>query len=167
MNLNDIRSGESVLLDANILLYAIQRTSEQCRRLLVRCADDDITGIWPAHILAKVMFQLMIAEARDNGWIKGPHPARQLAEQPERVRALVRYEGLIRDALTIGLRVESLEREDFLTAMTIQRQSGLLTNDALLVAVGQRLRIKKIVSANLVFSQVQGLLLYMPDDLEA
>ncbi len=60
----------------------------------------------------------------------------------------MRYEGLLRDLLSIGLRLESLQHEDFLSALAIQRHSGLLTNDALLVAMATRLRIKSIASAD-------------------
>ncbi|MGH7494345.1 MAG: hypothetical protein ACREOO_18390 [bacterium] len=166
MNLNDIRSGERVLLDANILLYAIQRASGQCKRLLTRCAEDDITGILPNHVFAMVMQHLMIAEARDNGWVAGSNLGRQLRDQPDRVRALVRYESLMRDILAIGFHEEPLEREDFLTALPIQRQSGLLASEALLLALGQRLRINAVVSANSALASVQGMMLYSPDDLE-
>jgi predicted nucleic acid-binding protein len=165
MNLDNIRNGESVTIDANVFLYAMQQESEQCKRFLTRCAQEEIIGVLPVHILAEVTHQLMIAEARDNGWIKGSNPARQLAEQPERVRALTRYETLVRDILGIGLSIEPIEREDFITAMGVQRQSGLLTNDALLVAVGQRLRTNSIASADKTFSRVNGILLYSPDDL--
>lgn len=166
MNPNKIPSGEVTVIDANIVLYAMQRSSQQCKRLLARCAEEEITGILPGHILAEVMHQVMIAEARDNGWIKGPNPAKQLGEHPERVRGLVRYEGIVRDILGIGLLIEPLQREDFLTAMMVQRQAGLLTNDALLVAVAQRMRANSIASADQALARVQGMLLYSPDDLE-
>jgi predicted nucleic acid-binding protein len=89
-----------------------------------------------------------------------------LREQPDRVRALIRYEGMVRDLLSLGLNLESLQREDFLSAMMVQRQAGLLTNEALLVAVGQRLRAQAIASTNSLFGRVQGMLLYSPDDIE-
>jgi hypothetical protein len=73
---------------------------------------------------------------------------------------------MVRDLLGLGLSLESLQREDFLSAMMVQRQAGLLINEALLVAVGQRLRAQAIASANPVFGRVQGMLLYSPDDVE-
>lgn len=167
MNLNKIPAGEITLIDANVIVYAMQKNSFQCKRLLARCAGEDVTGIVPLHILAEVMHLMIISEARDNGWIKGPNPARQLDEQPERVRGLARYEGFMRDILGVGLVLEPLQREDFLTAMTVQRQAGLLTNDALFIAVGQRLRANSISSADRAFSRVQGMLHYAPDDLES
>ncbi len=167
MNPNDIPADEFALIDANIFLYAAQQLSQQCTELLYRCADDEVKGILPAHILAEIMHHLMTAEARDNGWIKGPNPARQLAEKPELVKVLVRYEEMVRDILAIGFQIEPLVEEDFLSAIMIQRRFGLLTNDALSIAIAQRLRVKNFVSADKAFARVQGLLLYAPDDLVA
>jgi len=165
MNLNKIAAHEMVLLDANIFIYALQQQSRQCMQLLRRCAEDQVIGYIADNILAEVMHILMIAEARDNNWITGANPARQLSEQPKRVMALLRYEGLLRDLLSMGLHLESLQREDFITALAVQRHSGLLTNDALLVALAMRLRIKSIASADQALSRVPGILLYSPDDL--
>ncbi len=165
MNLNNIPVDELVVIDANIILYAAQQLSPQCKRLLYRCADNDVKGVLPAHILAEIMHQLMIAEARDNGWIQGTNPAKQLTRNPDIVKKLFRYEEVLRDILAIGLQIEPLQSEDFITALDIQHRFGLLTNDALLVAVARRLRTKSIVSADKIFSQVQGFLVYAPDDL--
>jgi predicted nucleic acid-binding protein len=166
MNLNQIPKEDIVMVDANICLYAIRQESAQCERLLARCAKGEVNGIITTHILAEIMHQLMIAEARDYQWIKGPNPARQLAGLPERVRALTKYEELVRDILGTGLQVEPVVHEDFITTLEVQRQAGLLTNDALLVAVGERLRVTSIASADQGFSHVQGILLYSPDDVE-
>jgi len=166
MNLSQIPNLDIFLIDANICLYAIRKESVQCENLLNRCAKGEVTGIMPTHVLAETMHQLMIAEARDYQWIKGPNPARQLSELPERVRALTRYEELVRDILGSGIQVEPVVQEDFITAMGIQHRSGLLTNDALLVAVGERLRVTSIVSADKTFSRVQGIIMYAPDDIE-
>ncbi|MDZ7363400.1 MAG: type II toxin-antitoxin system VapC family toxin [candidate division KSB1 bacterium] len=166
MNLNRIPSGEIVVIDANIFLYAIQKASAQCQRLLERVAKEEVVGILPLHTLAGVTHHLMMAEAYDNQWITAPNHARELREQPDRVRALIRYEGMVRDLLSIGLHLEPLQREDFLSAMMVQRQAGLLINEALLVAVGQRLRAQAIASTNSSFARVQGMLLYAPEDVE-
>ncbi|HNW60179.1 MAG TPA: type II toxin-antitoxin system VapC family toxin [bacterium] len=165
MNLNKIAANEMVLLDANIFLYALQQQSQQCMQLLRRCAEDQVIGYIADNILAEVMHILMVAEARDNNWITTTNPARQLSEQPKRAMALLRYEGLLRDLLSMGLRLESLQREDFITALAVQRHTGLLTNDALFVALAMRLRIKSIASADQALSRVPGILFYSPDDL--
>ena len=165
MNLLIFPSEQPVIIDANIFIYANQRASTQCVKLLERCANNEVYGILPAHILAEVMHLLMLAEAKDKGLLKGPNPAKQLSKNPQRVKSLNRYESLIRDLLAIGLQLEPLQREDFITALTLQRQYGLLTNDALFLAIATRLRVTSIVSADSVFKNVQGIFHYSPDDL--
>jgi len=165
MNPDHIPNEEHVIIDANVILYAVQQVSQQCKRLLLRCAGEEIKGILPAHILAEVMHQFMIAEARDNCWIKGSNPARQLSESPELVQKLTRYENMMRDLLAVGLQIEPLEQQDFLNALTVQRQYGLLTNDALMVAIAQRLRVEVLASADKIFSRLKEMHVYSPDDL--
>jgi predicted nucleic acid-binding protein len=165
MNLLKIPADQPVIIDANIFIYANQRASLQCVNLLERCAKSEVLGILPTHILAEVMHVLMLEEARDIGLIKGSNPARQLVGNPQLVKSLSRYESLIRDLLAIGLQLEQLQREDFITAMSLQRQYGMLTNDALFLAIAIRLRITAVVSADSVFDQVREIVHYSPDDL--
>ena len=167
MNLNDLRNESSVLLDANIFIYALQKLSRQCERLLDRCSGGEILGIVPLHVLAEIMHRMMITEARDNNWISGSNPSKSLSEKPDRVRSLTRYESYVRDILAMGFQLEPLECEDFIIAMAVQRKAGLLTNDALLVAVGERMRVTAIASADQTFSKVPGIVLYSPSDIES
>jgi len=165
MNLLQVPAGQPIIIDANILIYANQLTSNQCVKLLERCSQNKVFGILPVHILAEVMHILILAEARDLGLVKGANPAKQLNENPQKVRALYRYESLIRDLLAIGLQLEPLQREDFLISMNLQREYGLLTNDALFIAVALRLRITSVISADSAFKNIQGIIQYSPDDL--
>lgn len=148
MNLDSLQKGSEVIIDANIFIYAMRQQSKQCKTLLLRCANNELNGFLPVHVLAEIMHKLMISEARDNDWIHGSNPARQLSERPDIAKKLFRYENLIKDLFAINLNIVSLEQEDFLTAMRIQRETGLLTNDALLIAVADRLRIQAIASAD-------------------
>lgn len=166
MKLKEIPKDEVVLIDANIVLYAIRHASDQCAKLLRRCAEQQVIGILTSHIIAEVMHRLMMAEARENGWISGPNPAKQLSQQPDIVKRLVRYEQAVQSLLAMGLHFEEVTKEDLVTALRVQRETGLLTNDALLVAVAQRVRATSIVSADQAFARVQGMLIYIPDDLE-
>ena len=166
MILNQVQKDSIVLVDANIILYAIRNKSDQCKDIIRRCAEREVYGVITPHIIAEVMHRLMIAEARENGWIAGANPAKRLSEQPERVKMLFRYEQAVKNLLATGMRCEPVEREDILSSLRVQRESGLLTNDALLVAVSERLRIQAIASADNTFAQVRGVILYSPDDLE-
>lgn len=166
MKLDQFQKGENIIVDANIFIYAMRQESLQCKRLLMRCANEEIYGILPVHTLTEVMHRLMVSEARDNGWITAGNPVRQLNENPEQVKRLNRYESFIRDILAMDLTIMSLEQEDFITAMRIQREFGLLTNDSILVAVAERLRVQSIASADKTLASVRNIILYSPDDLD-
>jgi len=165
MNLLQIPQQQPVIIDTNIFVYAAQRSSLQCIKLLEKCANEELFGIIPTHILAELTHVLMLAEAKDLGLIKDSNPAKQLSEDSNKIKSLNRYESLIRDLLSIGLRLESLQREDFITAVSLQRQHGLLTNDALFLAIATRLRVAAVVSADFNFKNIPRIINYSPDDV--
>ena len=51
--LDDIAAGSAVLLDANVLIYARRGMSAQCRRLLDRCSNRDVTGLVTTLVVAE------------------------------------------------------------------------------------------------------------------
>ena len=166
MQLPDIKDGEWVVIDTNILVYANQQKSAECAQLLRRCALRDVRAIVPMPMVAELVHTLMLIEARENGWIERSNPSRSLAEHPDAVRRLSRYETQMHEFLGIGLRLEPALPTDILGAMGIQREFGLLTNDALLVAVARRLNCTAVASADKAFRDLRGFLVYSPADIE-
>lgn len=163
----EISDGEWVVIDTNILVYACQQKSAECAALLRRCARREVRGIVPVPMVAELVHTLMLIEARENGWIERSNPARSLAERPDLVRRFSRYEIQVREFMGIGLRLEPALPGDIIEAMSIQREFGLLTNDALLLAVARRLNCATIASADKAFRDLRGFLVYQPTDLEA
>src|SRR5207249_1022811 len=127
MRLSQIHNDEEVLIDTNILVYANQQKSDECRKLLRRCAAREVKGIVPMPVVAELAHALMIIEARENGWIERANPARALSERPEIVRRLNAYQTQLYEFLGIGVRIEPALRADILGMMSIQREFGLLT----------------------------------------
>ena len=165
MKLGDIKSGEMVILDANILIYANQQKSDECIRLLNRCARNEVKGVVPMPMVAELMHTLMLIEARENGWIDRPNPSRALSEKPELVQRLSNYEKQMHQFLGIGLRLETVLAVDFIEALGLQREFGLLTNDSLLVAIARRLNCDSLVSADNAFKKLKGFVVFVPEDL--
>jgi predicted nucleic acid-binding protein len=165
MKLSLIKNDEEVFIDTNILVYANQRKSDECKKLLRRCALREVKGIVAMPMVADLAYALMIIEARENGWIERANPARALSERPEIVRRLNAYQTQLHEFLGIGLRIEPALRVDILGMMSIQREFGLLTNDALLLAIARRVNCRSIASADKAFDRVTGFLVYSPDDL--
>jgi len=166
MKLTEIRTGEWIVIDTNILVYANQQKCQECMQLLKRCAMREVRGIVPMPMVAELVHTLMLIEARENGWIERSNPARALAEKPELVRRLTRYENQIREFLGIGLRLEPATPVDILETLNIQREFGLLTNDALLLSIARRLNCSAIATADNAFQTVKGFVIYTPENLE-
>ena len=166
MKLSDIRNNEWLAIDTSVLVYANQQQSQECVQLLRRCALREVRGIVPLPMVAELAHTLMLVEALESGWIERANPSRALAERPDVVRRLTRYEVQMREFLGIGLRLEPATAADIVEAMGIQREFGLLTSDAILVAAARRLNCTAIASADKAFRDLRGFLVYQPADLE-
>lgn len=170
MKPGDIKNGEWVVIDTGILVYANQQKCPECIQLLKRCALREVRGIVPMPVVAELVHALMLIEARENKWIESAatlegrrsSPARTLAERPELIRRLSRYENQVREFLGIGLRLEPASPADILEAMKLQREFGLLPNAALLLAIARRLNCSAIASADAALPSVQGFVVYRP-----
>jgi predicted nucleic acid-binding protein len=165
MRLAEIRAGEWVVIDTNILVYINQGRSRECLEFLGRCASGELRGVVPVPMAAELVHALMLIEARENNWIERANPSRALSERPDLVRRLSRYETQMREFFGIGLRVEPATSADVLEAMRIQREAGLLTNDALLLAAARRLNIEAVASADRAIARAPGFAVYAPGDV--
>lgn len=166
MNLTEIKSGEWVVIDTDILVYANQQKCQECIQLLKRCAQQDVRGIVPMPVVADLVHTLMLIEARENNWVEPGTAARTLSDKPDLVRRLSRYENQIREFMGIGLRLEPATPVDVLEAMAFQRELGLFTNDALLLAIARRLNCSAIASATRALMSVKGFVVYQPSEME-
>lgn len=164
MNLDDIHNGTRVLIDANVLIYGIRRSSRQCLGLLARCNDGAVEGIATTIIIAEFSHRRMMEEARAKGLV-GSNPARALAESRDLIRQLASYADEVRDLLAGGLFVEPVLPGDFHVALEFQQQFSLLTNDSLNLAVARRLGVSEIATADRGFDAAQGFIVYQPADI--
>ena len=162
--LSTIRAGAWVAIDTNILVYANQRRSPECIEFLKRCISGELQGVVPFPMVAELVHALMLIEARENNWIERANAARALAERPDLVGRLTRYEIQMREFFGIGLRIEPAGAADILEAMRIHKEAGLLTNDALLLAVARRLNCEAVASADKAIAQAPGFRVFSPAD---
>ena len=165
--LSSIPAGSWVAIDTNVFVYANQRRSPECMELLKRCVSGELQGIVPFPMVAELVHALMLIEARENNWIDRANAARALAERPDLIRRLTRYEIQMREFFGIGLRIEPAGAADILEAMRIHKEAGLLTNDALLLAVARRLNCEAVASADKAIAQAPSFRVFCPADVEA
>lgn len=166
MTPDDIKGGESVFIDSNIILYALARKSGQCRSLLSRCASREVNGVISTVVIAEVAHRRMMMEARLLHNITSSNPARALSKKPDLVRRLTIYRQEAHDLVHGELHVEAALPRDIVQALGIQRDYGLMMNDSLNIAVAKRLGVIRIATADENFGSLGDWTVFKPDDLE-
>lgn len=164
MTLDDIPSGSTILIDANVLIYARRGMSGQCRRLLERCASREISGVLSAIVVAEFCHRRMMQEAQSRG-LAGSNPARALAQDPALVRQLTGYAQETEDLLAGDFTVLGIEPADFAQALDWQRIHGLLTNDSLHLAAGLRAGVTSLATNDPQFDAMPGVKVFKAEDV--
>ncbi len=166
MSLDDIPAGSFCVADTNVLLYAEQGNSAQAQRFIRRCSSGELKGVLPQTVWQELTHKLMLAEALSRGLIAGGNPAARLASRPEAIRDLTLYRGKVRALVDLGFGFEPCNRDDLLkSAFALQEKHGLLTNDAVVLAVTLRLRADALVSNDKAFRELDKPDIYFPSDL--
>jgi predicted nucleic acid-binding protein len=154
-------AGDAVFVDANTLTYHFEPPAvwgPLSRVLLQRIENRELAGFTSAHALSEVSHRLMTIQASSLfGWaLTGI--GNRLRTQPAQVRKLTAFRQAIDRILQSNLQVLTITPVMLATAAVLSQQIGLLTNDALIVAVMQT----KIASTDTDFDRVPGLTRYAP-----
>jgi predicted nucleic acid-binding protein len=161
----DLASGDSVFVDANVLVYHFgphPTFGTACRQFLQRIESRDLVGFTSTHVLGEVAHQLMIAEALTlPGWSAGKVKKR-LRQQPTALQSLTRFRTAVENLLQSRITIWTIAPSLFATAATISQQCGLLTNDALTVGLMQANGLTRIASHDSDFDRVPGITRYAP-----
>jgi predicted nucleic acid-binding protein len=165
MTFAEIPDGASVFLDANTLVYHFTpepRLGPACRDLLDRCARQELVGFTSARVVSNMAHRLMTLEAIERfGWpVAGV--ARRLQRHPEQIGQLARFRQAIDDVPAFGVRILPITDSLVAAAGTISQQQGLLSGDALVVAVMREHGIVLLAGHDADFDRVPGLTRYAP-----
>ncbi len=164
MILIDLPNGEAIFLDANILVYHIGPDpilGPPSKALIHRVETQQISGYTSTAVLSEVAHKLMIHEAGAMfGW--SSKIAQRLRQDPSAVRQLVRFHDAIAKIPQLGIRILTIPDAMIETAAMCSRQTGFLSNDALIVAVMQQNGLTNLASHDADFDRVSGLTRYAP-----
>jgi uncharacterized protein len=165
MIFQDIPQGAAVFIDANILIYYFGPDpvlGPPCAELMNRIDRKDVQGFVSVQVVMDVAHRLMALEAcAVFGW---PHQgiARRLRQHPSLVMQLTRYHQAIDEFALTGIRTLDTSGPQISRAADVSRQTGLLTSDALIVAVMRDHQLTHLASNDSDFDRVPGLLRYAP-----
>jgi predicted nucleic acid-binding protein len=165
MTLAAILAGQAVFEDANSLLYyftAHPRYGAACQQFLDRIANREIVGYTASSTLSEVVHRLMTIEACQRfGWA-ATGIARRLRRHPAEVQQLARPRQTVDEVTLIGLDVLAIAKSHVSVAADISRQTGLLSGDAVVVAVMRDHGLTLLASEDSDFDRVPGLTRYAP-----
>ena len=160
MTFADIASATTVFVDANTFVYAFAPDPQfgpPCEQLLERVELHDVQGFTSSHVLSDVAHRLMALEAcAIFGWPYAGIAAR-MQRHPTEVQQLPRFRQALDAVLGIGIQVVPVFARHVVSAAALSQQLGLLSNDALVVAVMQENGWTQLASHDADFDRVPGI----------
>ena len=165
MTFADLVTGDAVFVDANILTYHFEphaRWGPACTQILQQIENQQLVGYTSSHVIGEVSHRLMTIEAqRLLGWpVAGI--GNRLRTNPTEVRKLGLFRTAVEKLLQGRLHFLTVTPVHLVTGVALSQQIGLLTNDALIVAVMQAHGLSKIASSDTDFDRVPGITRYEP-----
>ena len=128
------------------LMPSLDPPAPACTSLLKRIELHERSGFTSTHVVSEVVHRLMTLEAcAIFGW---PFAgiAQRLRRHPAEVRQLTRFRQAIQEVSQHGLTVLPIPVPHLDTGAWISQQTGLLTNDAWIVAVMQQHALTNLAS---------------------
>jgi predicted nucleic acid-binding protein len=164
--LTDIPNGASVMLDANVLVYALTPQSQfhaSCVELLECGVRGNLSLFTSVSVTADVLHRAMVLELLAQGQAQRSAEAVALLKQrPDLVQQLTRYRTILRDLRQARVDILPLTYRDLHASRTFREQHGLMVNDSLIVAVMERERLDFLATNDPDFQRVPGLAVRVP-----
>jgi predicted nucleic acid-binding protein len=165
MTFADLVTGNALVVDANTLIHLFEphpRWGPSCQQLIQRIDQQDLLGFTSTHVISEVCHRLMTVEAnRTLGWsVTGI--GNRLRTNPQQVQNLSLFRRAVEQMVQSRLQIVTVTPPMLIVAVALCQQVGLLTNDAVAVAVMQAQGLNKISSSDTDFDRVPGITRYGP-----
>lgn len=160
----DIPDGVDVLIDANILVYALGQTSKQCQDLLGRCEREEVSGFTTVEVVNETCHRLMLGEAFGRGLIPRPN-AVALKKRREVIPRLGNYWVLVSGIFQSNVLILELNEARIRRAQVLRQTHSLLTTDATVLAAAQELGIERLATNDADFFSLTAIEVYHPTDV--
>jgi predicted nucleic acid-binding protein len=159
MTFADLVAGDAVFVDANTLTYHFQPHpvwGPPCTDLLLRIENRELVGYTSTPVLGELAHRLMTIEA--SALFNWPFAGigNRLRTHPTEVQRLTAFRRAVDRILQGNLRVLTVPPPLLATAAALSQQVGLLTNDALIVAVMQANSLTNLASNDSDFDRCRG-----------
>ena len=165
MTYADLPAGATIFVDAGVFIHHFEPNAlygPAATEFLERIENQEISGITATHIISEVAHRLMTIEAMQAfGW-KSAGIATRLRNHPAQVQTLKRFRQAIQEIPLFGIRILTIDPTWLDAAAGISQPTGLLHNDALVIAVMRVHGLTNLASADPDFDRVPGITRYGP-----
>lgn len=161
---DSIPAGSAVFLDANTLVYAFTadpRFSAACANLLRRIENKEFQAVTSAHV-GEMAHRLITLEASSKLKRALAGLVNWLKRHPLEVQALSSNRNAIDELSILPITIHAVTRANVSQAVYISRAHGLLTNDALTVAIMNQHGLTRIASNDADFDRLPGFTRFTP-----
>jgi predicted nucleic acid-binding protein len=161
----DMPDGTACFVDANILYYHFVATpplSDECTAFLERLAEGGITGYTSATVLCETVHKVMLAETASKFNLNRQSLVNWLQHHGDKITALSEFRSAAQELSEMGLIVLSVGIDQIRAATEISSQFGLLTNDALIVALMRQHGLNDLVTNDDDFAVIPQLTIWKP-----
>ena len=163
---SDLPAGATVFVDAGPFIHHFEPNAifgPASTDMLERIENQEISAVTTTHILSDVAHRLMTLEAmKAYGWKSAGIALKLLRNHPNEVRMLTRFRRALQEISLFGIRILTIDAAWLDAATAISQQTGLLHNDALVVAAMHAHGLPQLASADPDFDRVAGLTRYAP-----
>ena len=163
--LSDLPDGAPCFVDANVICYHIIQTpplSDECARFIKRIERGAIRASTSAAVVAEAIHKVMLAEAIQQYKLDHRGLAHRLQRQRDLIAGLSEHRKVPMLMKALSLHVEPVTLDILERAANISTQYRLLTNDAVTIAVMEKLGLSHLVTNDDNFDSVSGLSIWKP-----
>jgi predicted nucleic acid-binding protein len=161
----DLPAGATVFLDASVFIHHFEPNAlygPPATEFLERVENQEIVGVTTTHVLSEVAHRLMTIEAMQAfGWPCAGIAVR-LRNHPAQVQTLTRFRQSIQQIPLFAVRILSIDPSWPDLAAEASQRTGLLHNDALIIAAMRIHGLANLASADSDFDRVPGVTRYGP-----
>jgi predicted nucleic acid-binding protein len=163
--LTDIPDGGVCYLDATIFYYHLFSTpvlSDDCSDLLTRMAQGRVRGVTLSVAVAEATHKIMLAEVVHRHGVPLTGLIARLKRHPELLDGLTHHQQVAATVRSLRLPVEAITLELLARGADLSAQHRLLTNDALTLAVMEKLGVTALATNDDDFDAVEGITVHKP-----
>ncbi len=163
--LSDLPDGVSCFVDANILCYHIIQTpslSDECTKFIKRIERGVIKAATSAAVVAEAIHKVMLAEAIQQHQLDHRGLAHRLQRQRELIAGLNAHRKVPTLIKTLAMHVEPVTLDILERATVLSAQHRLLTNDAVTIAVMEKLSLLHLATNDNNFDSITHLSIWKP-----